>query len=214
MSSRSQSRTVARGENWRRATSAPRNRKHSASRAAICLPSNDIVAPISKMELLGAKRKEGMYYKKRQSGRTALLIVELIDASTLRAGNDLGMALQPIEITYNGPGDPQDRGESLGAIGPGRRNDTALIGSGYALDVSNKPSLSCVVFRWRSVAGGPTTAANRATGRPCRVRTTSSPASARRTRSVRRALAMLIGTFISCRILLARWLDGKSWSAP
>ena len=50
-----------------------------------------------------------MYYKKRQSSRTALFIVESIDASALRAGNGLGMALQLIEITYDGPGYAQDR---------------------------------------------------------------------------------------------------------
>lgn len=75
-------------------------------------------------------------------------------------------------------------------------------------------NLSRVELRSSSVAGRPGTGASRTTGRPCRVRTTSSPASARRTRSVRRALASLIGTFIACRTPRRGWPRRKSWSGP
>src|SRR6185437_2707955 len=148
MSSRSQSRTVARGEKWRRATSRPRKRKRSASRAAAGLASNDMIAS-------RPPRHHGAF-----------------------AGKTEGAAAKAAPVGLR--------------AGAGR--ETA-----YALPRSRTRSRSG--RRSSSFAGRPATGVSRTTGRPWRVRTTSSPASARRTRSVRRALASLIGTFIARELL-------------
>jgi hypothetical protein len=150
-----------------------------------------------------------MIRKGRDAG-LALLIVNPIDASALRAGKRLGMRCKPLKSLKTDSAIGRVAVKTSMRSVQAAETAPAVNRSRYALGVSDKPNLSGVVFRWGSVAGGPPTGANRATGRPCRVRTTSPPASARRTRSVRRALAMLIGTFISCRISSRRWLERKS----